>query len=618
MALINNIDEPATILKNLSVENGAHYLKIRLEGPDKNSLGIGIRVQIKSDGIIQTQELILSRGFQSSVDPVILFGINEKRPIEEVRTKWPDGKEQIIKNVSVNQEFIIRYEDSDFPKTKNHNRNTKCFQNITSDLGLDFIHKENVFDDYKYERLLPHQYSRNGPGLAVGDVNADGLEDLFIGGATGQSGVLIIQQPNGKFKNVAGPWDLHEGMEDLDAVFFDADKDGDMDLYVVSGGNESVSLAKYKDRMYVNQGSGQFEYDGYALPNIHFSGSRVRIGDFDKDGDDDLFVGGRIVPRSYPLPASSYILENNSNKSLVRFKNITPDVCVELDSIGLVTDAVWMDYNNDQSLDLIVVGEWMPITVFRNEGSVFTDATHELGLSNTVGWWYSLVSEDFDGDGYDDLVAGNLGLNYKYKANEEESFDVYFNDYDNNGNHDIVFGYYQNGIQYPLRGRQCSSEQIPTIKYKYKNYNSFASATLVDVYTTQDLNNSLHLKAYTFTNSYLKNESGKRFTSTPLPNEVQVSSINSIISKDFNRDGNLDLLLAGNLYSSEVETPRNDASYGAYLEGDGKGSFIPIPFEQSGFFINGEVKDMNILSHAHGELVIAALNNDSLKVFKIQ
>lgn len=615
--IVNNIDEPATIFKNLSTENGQHYLKVEFEGPEVNPLGLGAKVTLKSSGNLQVQELTMTRGFQSSVAPRLSFGLGADTMIDEVNVQWPDGKMQVLKAVESDQVITFIYGNAQEGNLDTEAQLATTFERVSEANSPDFVHRENAFDDYAHEVLLPHQYSRNGPGLTSGDVNGDGLEDFYVGGAAGQSGALLLQTSDGKFQAQKGPWEQHGNLEDMDALLFDAEGDGDLDLYVVSGGNETVSSRRYQDRLYINQGSGEFLYGESSLPGIGISGSRVKPGDFDGDGDLDLFIGGRIVPRSYPLPASSLILRNDSDGSGVKFNNVTSKVCSALDSIGLVTDAVWIDYDRDQSLDLVVVGEWLPITVFRNNGSgQLIEATAELGLDKTQGWWYSLAAGDFDGDGYEDLVAGNLGLNYKYQASEEQSFDVYANDYDKNGSLDIVLGYYQDGEQYPLRGRQCSSEQVPAIKYKYKDYNSFASATLIDIYTEQDLDASLHLKAYTFASLFLKNDRGQSFLTTPLPAEIQVSSINSILPGDFDNDGDLDMVLAGNLYTSEVETTRNDASYGSYLEGDGSGSFKTVPFSKSGFFVNGEVKDMELVRSGDNEMILAARNNGPVELFK--
>jgi hypothetical protein len=389
---------------------------------------------------------------------------------------------------------------------------------------------------------------------------------------------------------------------------------------VVSGGNEAKANTKhYQDRLYLNDGKGNFEKNDNALPNILASGSRVKMGDYDGDGDLDLFVGGRIVPRAYPKPAKSFILKNEFKETgTLKFTDVTEQVAPELLEAGLVTDAVWVDYDLDKKLDLVIVGEWMPITFLKNNGDTFENKTEEYGLEKSTGWWYSIIADDFDQDGDVDLVAGNLGLNYKYKADKNESFDVYANDYDKNGKLDIVLGYYDDGVQYPLRGKQCSAEQIPAIKMKYKDYNTFADASLEDVYSTQDLENSLHYQVWNFASSYIENKGNEEFEIRNLPNEVQLSSINGIVADDFNGDGNLDLLVAGNLYSSEVETPRNDASYGKLLLGNGQGDFDPIPFSKSGFYLQKDTKDLAKLKTKKGVIIVSANNNNNVELLKLE
>jgi len=302
----------------------------------------------------------------------------------------------------------------------------------------------------------------------------------------------------------------------------------------------------------------------------------------------------------------------------VRFTDITGEISPELLEAGLVTDAVWVDFDLDNRLDLVIVGEWMPITFLKNEGDTFKNMTEDYGLEKSTGWWYSIIAEDFDNDGDKDLVAGNLGLNYKYQASAQESFDVYAYDYDKNGNLDIVLGYYNEGVQYPVRGKQCSSQQIPVIGIKYQDYNSFAVASLEDIYSIGDLEASLHYQAWTFASSYIENKGNNTFELRSLPNEVQVSSINGIVAGDFNNDGLLDIVVAGNLYGAEVETTRNDASYGKYLEGDGSGNFRAVPFSESGLYLNYDTKELAAIETMNGKVILAANNQDSVRAIMIR
>lgn len=611
--IISNIDEQAVIFENLSSQNNSNYLAIKLNGPEANPFGLGTKVWLKTQDGTQFHQHFLTRGFQSSVDPKLNFGLGKSTKIDELKVQWPDGRVQLLNNVDTNQELVLAYVNAQSTEVDvNDGETVKILKEVTNEIELDFQHQENSYDDYRYEVLLPHMYSRNGPGLAKGDVNGDGLEDFYVGGALGQVGSLYMQQADGTFTSRSDAFEEDKRSEDMGASFFDADGDSDLDLFVVSGGNEYSKGSKfYADRLYINDGSGTFEKDN-SLPEVYNSGSKVRPQDMDGDGDMDLFIGGRIVPRSYPTPASSVILRNDSEAGGVKFTDVTEEVAPMLSDFGLVTDAVWADFDKDSRADLVVVGEWMPITFLRNGENGFENVTNEYGFEKTTGWWYSILAEDFDNDGDLDFVGGNLGLNYKYQANSEESFDVYANDYDKNGKLDIVLGYYDDGVQYPLRGRQCSSEQIPTIKYKYKDYNSFASATLIDVYTEDDLESSLHYQAWNFASSYIENKGEGNFEVRNLPNEVQLSSINDMLTHDFNGDGNLDLLVAGNLYTSEVETTRNDASYGHLLIGDGLGGFEPVSFVESGYFVNGDTREIALLNHKDGILILSAKNNDQL------
>lgn len=618
--IVNNIDDPASVFENKTTDLGiGKFLRIKLKGTDGNLLGYGTKILMKNKNGIQFRQQTITRGFQSSIDPVIHFGLGELNEIEELIVRWTDGKEQVLTKVAANQTLEIDYknakEGSEIFKINPSEK--QLFADVSAQSGIDIKHTENEYDDYKYEILLPHTYSKNGPGLAVGDVNGDGLEDFYVGGAIGRVGALFLQKENGDFeKTDPAQWEKDSDKEDVGATFFDADGDSDLDLYIVSGGNEfKQDSPNLQDRFYLNDGNGVFSKTENVLPKIGESGSRVKAADYDGDGDLDLFVGGRIVPQSYPLPAKSFILKNEGvHNGLPKFTDVTEQIAPDLTKAGLVTDAVWIDFNKDEKLDLVITGEWMPITFLENTGTEFENVTKDYGLEKTTGWWYSITAEDFDNDGDEDLVVGNLGLNYKYQTSPDASFDVYANDYDKNGKLDIVLGYYDNGVQYPVRGRQCSAEQIPAIKYKYKDYNSFAEASLTDIYTKEDLKAGLHYKAHSFASVYLENMGAEDFKISRLPNEVQISSINGIVAEDFNGDGHLDLAIAGNLFGSEVETTRNDASYGSILTGDGKGTFTPMPYSKSGLFLGGDVKDIKKIKTAKGTALLIGNNNDRLQL----
>ncbi|MCF6297297.1 MAG: VCBS repeat-containing protein [Flavobacteriaceae bacterium] len=618
--VVNNIDTASLIFENKSNEiSNNSYLRFKPNGPKNNTFGFGLSITIYLGSKIQFQELTLTRGFQSSVEPIIHFGTGEAKQIDKAKITWPDGKEQIIKQIKTNQIITVDYDNAVNPNSKINSSGAKPFlTSITNRSDLEFIHQENKYNDYLIQPLLPHKLSQMGPFITHGDINNDGLDDFFIGGASNQEGQLFIQNKEGFFSKIDGPWQADALYEDMGILFFDADLDQDIDLYIVSGGNSLALLdSGYQDRLYLNSGNGEFVKAKDALPIMKTSGLSVVASDFDKDGDLDLFVGGRIIPSKYPLPPRSYLLRNDTKNGIPVFTDITEKIAPELLNPGLVTAALWMDIDNDNDEDLIITGEWMPITVFENEKGNFKNVTADYGLDNSTGWWSSLIAEDFDNDGDKDLVVGNLGLNYKYKASNEESFDIYAFDFDKNNRLDIVLGYYYEGEQYPVRGRECSSEQIPAIQYKFKDYNTFANATLEDVYSKQNLKASVHYKVKNFASSYVENLGNKKFKITTLPNEAQISSINSILADDFNNDGYLDLLTVGNLFVSEIETPRNDASIGLIMLGDGQGNFNPQLLKESGLIAPKDAKSSIIINTKLGKLLLITNNNDILQVFLV-
>ncbi len=612
--VLNNIDQKASVYRNNNKADN-NFLQVTLVGPESNTKGIGTKVYLSTEEGEQLNELTMTRGFQSSVSPRLHFGLGKNDSIARVKVVWPNGSVSKLDAVKVNQNLTVEFVSA---KKMNslESENAPLFETVNLDsIGLQYRHKENNYYDYALEPLLPHQTSMLGPGVAVADVNGDGLDDFYVGGASQQAGTLFIQNTSGKFqKTNTAIWEADKSKEDMSALFFDADNDGDQDLYMVSGGNEKTNdSTRFQDRLYTNNGKGDFVKSENSLPEINTSGSRVIAGDYDNDGDLDLFVGGRLVAGQYPWPTKSYLLHNENGV----FKDVTSQIAPDFEQLGMITDASWSDFNGDGTLDLVIVGEWTPILFYSNTDGKFKNVTTDTGLENTNGWWSSLIQDDFDGDGDIDYVAGNLGLNYKYQATAEEPFEVYADDFDNNKRKDIVLSYYNFGKLFPVRGKSCSSQQMPSLKTKFENYGSFAEADVSQVYGKEALENAeIHYKAYTFASSYLQNLGGGKFKRIELPNEAQFSSVNKIISDDIDKDGHKDLLLAGNLYSSEIETPRNDSSIGTFLKGDGTGNFKAIASQDSGLFIKGDVKDAASIRINNTEFIIAVKNNDYMQLIK--
>ncbi len=615
--IINNIDDPVSIFKNNSSESH-HYLQIKFKGNTTNPFGLGARVYVSTTQTTQMQELTLTRGFQSSVSPILHFGLGKAKLIDSLKVVWPNGKIQKLNTIEANQRLTLNI--SDAIDAKHQMLNTSPLFVTDTTRFPKHKHLENDYDDFAEQVLLPHRMSALGPALAVGDLNGDAKDDYFIGGAANTSGALYLQSESEFTKQPAIFLTNDAPSEDLDALIFDADLDGDNDLYVVSGGYEfETDDNRLKDRLYLNDGKGQFtKADESVINSPPISGSKAYKGDFNNDGKPDILVLGRQVPKHYPEPASSYILINKSEQGIPKFEITTTMQPKAFQNLGMATSAVITDINNDNWQDIIVVGEWMPIRVFKNTQNGFKEVSEELGLTkDTSGWWWSIAEGDFDNDGDMDYILGNNGLNYKYKATEDETFDIYVNDFDRNSKNDIVLSYYNDGKQYPVRGRQCSSQQIPGITSKFKNYESFSTATLSDVYSKKALKDALHYQVKSFASIYLENNNGQ-LTPHKLPIEAQLSNSNQVLVDDYDNDGHLDALLVQNLYTSEVETPRNDAGYGLFLKGNGKGQFDAISPRKSGFFVKGDVKNMAPITINNQTYILMVKNDELIQSVRLQ
>ncbi len=477
------------------------------------------------------------------------------------------------------------------------------------------MHQENDFDEFSDEILLPHNVSQNGPFSDAGDVNNDGLEDFFIGGAIGQSGVLFTQNSDGRFtRSLSQPWDSDKDSEDLGCLFVDIDNDNDLDLYITSGGSEYQSGHRFlKDRLYINDGVGNFSKSNSALPDIRESSQVVKASDVDSDGDLDLFVGMRLVANSYTYPATSYLLLNEGG----RFVKAPEENVMPLKNIGMVTDAVFTDIDNDNDDDLLVVGEWMEVKILINEKGVFEDESESFGINDTRGIWWSITASDIDNDGDDDYILGNLGMNNKFKASEEHPFKVYANDFDNNGTNDVVLAKFYKDDYVPLRGRECTSQQMPYVAEKFEDYHSFASSKLIDILPEEKVDDAVVYEIKSFESVLLINENGK-LTKKTLPNEVQISPIKSSLVTDINGDGHKDIIVAGNHYGVEVETTRYDAGYGAVLYGDGNNNFKYIPPKESGFYVPYDSRNFTVVQNSKQPLLIVSNNNEKPSFFRLK
>ena len=616
--VVNNINDPAFIYENRpDVSDKNNYLRLKLVGDSLNRFALGATVKLYAGANgIQYIENYPFRGFQSSVESTLHFGLGNNTSADSIEIKWPDGKHTTLKNVKANQVITANYNTQAVEKESIPEPSTNTlFKNVTASLDINYQHKETDFNDFKIQPLLPHKYSQNGPGLAVGDVNADGLSDFFIGGAQQQPGAVFLQTPQGTFSKR----ELKQNYisEDLGTLFFDADGDNDLDLYVVSGGNEQMAeVSYYQDRLYLNDGLGNFTHEPKALPRMVDSGSCVTAADYDGDGDLDLFVGGRIHPGKYPLPGKSYLLRNEKGI----FKNVTEEIGGPgFSRMGMVTAALWTDYDGDGQTDLMVVGEWMPVTVFRNEKGRFRNVAGELGLKHTTGWWNSIASGDFDSDGDTDYMLGNCGRNSRYKPTAEEPLRLYTRDFDENATLDPFLTYYLEGQEHIVHSRDEVIGQTSFMRKRFPRYADFARAEFSEIFSSEDLEGAYVLKSETFESSYLQNEGDGKFTIKSLPVHAQFAPLFGMVAMDANDDGNLDLVAVGNSYGTEISLGRYDASFGAVLAGDGKGNFSNINVRNSGFSVRGDMKGVAKLINTRGETVLLiSKNNGNLEAFASQ
>lgn len=613
--VVNNSNGLASVYRNNATEvTGNTWFKLRLHGPKGNSHAVGARVEVAVGESSQLMDMKVVRGFMSSVEPVLLFGMGKATQIDRLKITWPDGKETVLRGLPTNELLEVRHA-SGKPAVPTPKNESTLFSPATAINQLGVQHIENSYDDFQKEVLLPHKQSENGPYIAVADVDGNGHEDFFVGGAANQSGTLYLQQNDGTFtKGQSQPWQSDKRSEDLGCLFFDADNDADLDLYVVSGGNEFVDGApELQDRLYLNNGKGRFTKSVGALPEMLTSGQAVAASDIDNDGDLDLFVGGRVVPGNYPSPPRSYLLLNEEG----RFSDVTGQNTQGLESPGMVTDAEFFDFDKDGDADLVISGEWMSIMIFQNDNGIFSDISSQSGLADMSGWWFSIDVADADGDGDPDLVAGNLGKNAKFKASTEKPFVVFGYDFDQNGQSDIVLANTSNDKLVPVRGRECSSEQVPLVAEKFPSFHEFALASVEEIYSPSEIEKALRYEVTELRSCFIRNDGNGQFSFVPLPNLSQVGPLRDVLFMDANSDGNLDIIGAGNLYGAEVETVRYDGGIGVCLLGDGKGNFSTKTVVNSGFFAAGDVRDIAPIKIGENPSVLIGVNNNGLSGFKI-
>lgn len=618
--IVNNVNQPAFLYENTVDEFGQrNYLRVKLKGEKGNLDGIGATIKITTDSITQFYEHYLSRGYESAVDGTVHFGVGKYNLIDSLKITWPDAREQILTNIKVNQLLTLDQSSARFISApKRTGGALPLFTNVTDSLGVYYKHIEDPMVDFKTQSILPHMHSRNGPGIAVGDVNNDNLDDFYIGGAAGMPGKLFIQNSIGKF--TVSPFTPEAEFEDMGALFFDVDGDDDQDLYVVSGGVlTNNGDTTYQDRLYINDGTGKFTRY-LNLPEINSSGSIVTASDFDQDGDLDLFVGGRVSPGSYPTPAKSYLLENVSDPitGKIGFKDISPSID-DWDKLTMVTSALWTDYDNDGWRDLIVVGEFMPITIFHNiRGELVYVDPEKAGLINTSGWWNSLAGGDFDNDGDIDYLLGNLGLNNRYNVSKETLVSIYAKDFDKNGKIDPLMSYYMDEKEYLIHSRDEIIGQIAAMRARFKTYESYSDVTFEESFLPEEIEGSYILRSHLFESSFLENLGNGQFSIRALPKECQMGPIEGILIDDFNGDGELDALLTGNSYTTEVSIGRYDALKGTVLKGNGKGQFSTLSMEESGFLNDWDASALSKLIKADGTMYVLVANNDAaLEIFEL-
>ncbi|NRB28540.1 MAG: VCBS repeat-containing protein, partial [Roseibacillus sp.] len=614
--IVASLEEPVRIYRN-NAAGSTRRVAIRLKGAEGNRQGLGANVWVQSGGRLQKRGLQPATGFLSSNQPVLQFGLGASEKIDHITVKWQRGHVQRFENLQAGRTYLIEEPSTAPPKWTRPARGPTLYAPVNSPSLRKIAHRETPYDDFTRQPLLPYKHSQLGPGMAWHDVDGDGDADCYLSGGAGQPGLLSLNEGKGTFRQASIP-DLtgHAASEDLGAIFFDANSDGSNDLYVVSGGVECKPGSQLlRDRLYLNDGTGRFAHAPAALPDLRDSGSCVVGADYDRDGDLDLFVGGRVIPGTYPETPASRLLRNDSTPGSARFTDQTASV-KGLQQAGLVSGALWSDANGDGWIDLLVCCEWGPVKVFLNNEGKLVEATAESGLATHLGWWKGIAGSDLDGDGDLDYVVTNQGNNTPYQATQEKPELLYYGDFDGSGKKRIVEAKFEGQTCYPRRGFSCSSGAIPVLRKRLKTFDNFARSTLGDLYGNS-LSDSLRLEVNTLESCVLLNDGIARFTVRPLPRGAQFSPSQGVLLSDLDADGHVDCVLAQNFFGAQPEIGLLDSGLSLLLHGRGTGDFVASGPARSGIGVPGAATaitsaDLNL--DGRPELVFA-VNSSPLMIF---
>ena len=633
--VVNNINDPASVYENtISHEKeGNNYIQFSFKGSNLNRDGYGVElILFYEKNKKQYTEYTPYRGYLSSLEPLVHFGLGKTTSVDSIKVIWPDGKQQVLKNIKANQRIKLEYANavstSSDPFDFLYPKTTTLFADVSDSLGVNYIHTESDFIDFNVQKLLPHKLSEYGPGLAVADLDGNGMDDIIITGSYPNKSTILLQQNNGQFKKDSLPYvvDAKQHADEMGVLAFDADNDGDQDIYFSSGGYERQSNSpSYADHFFINQGNGKFIEDSTTMPSNYASKSCVRAADIDHDGDLDIFLAGRVDPWKYPASVSSFIYRNDSKEGKVKFTDVTAEVAPGLKDVGLSCDAIFTDFDNDGWEDLMLAGEWMPVLSFKNIKGKFVDVTARSGIIAETGFWSSIAAGDFDNDGDMDYALGNMGLNSFYRTSSKYPATIYGKDFNGDGNYDAIPSLFlQSSYQdktireFPAQTRDDMIKQMISMRAKFPNYNSYANSTIDKVFSAEEMKGALIKKATNFSSSILINDGTGKFTMQSMPELAQVSNINGMVVDDFNADGNLDIMLCGNDYGTEISVGRYDALNGILMKGNGKGSFNVMSIAESGIYIPGNAKAMiKLIGSNKSYDVVTSQNREKLRINRL-